>query len=291
MTKKILTVTLNPAVDRIVSVGKGDIGRFYAGGKGINVARAARALGMDVSAIGVEGGVTGWMLEELLQQEGLPHRFFVVDGATRVNTTRIAKSGTVTRDFQPGPLLREPERKAFAKFFSGQLKGRAAVVFSGSLPPGFPVASFTALIRAARRSGALVVVDTSGAALAAALKEAPDVIKPNREEAGEALGFRLSSRAHIRKALRSFQGCGIKKALISLGRDGMAAYDGREEAWVKLPVVRGGHGVGCGDAALAGFLAAQLKGKNFRASVRQAAVCGRAAMAADKPGGIKRRTS
>ena len=291
MAKKILTVTLNPAIDRIVSVGKGDIGQFHAGGKGINVARAARALGVEVKAVGIEGGVTGWMLEGLLQQEGLPHQFFVVDGATRVNTTKIFKSGAVRREFQPGPVLGEAERRAFTAFFKAQLKGCASVVFSGSLPPGFPVAAFTALIRCVRQSGAMVVVDTSGAALVAALGEGVDVIKPNAQEAGEALGFRLSSKAHISKALRSFHGYGIKKALISLGKDGMAAFDGQEEVWVKLPVVRGGHGVGCGDAALAGFLAAQVEEKSFRASVRQAAVCGRAAMKVDRPGGIKRRTS
>lgn len=291
MSKKILTVTLNPAIDRIVSAGKKDIGKFHAGGKGINVARAARALGLDVKAVGVEGGVTGWMLEGLLKQEGLPHQFFVVHGATRINTTRIARDGAVTRDIRPGPVLQAAERKAFAVFFARQLKGCAAVVFSGSLPSRFPVSAFVSLIRCARRNGALVAVDTSGKALAAAIKEGVDVIKPNREEAGEALGFRLSSKACIRKALRSFQGCGIKKALISLGEDGMAAFDGRAEVWVKLPAVRGGHGVGCGDAALAGFLAAQLAGKDFKGSVRQAAVCGRAAMTADKPGGIKRSVS
>ena len=145
---------------------------------------------------------------------------------------------------------------------------------------------FAALIVHAQRSGALTVVDTRGAALKAALGSGVDVIKPNRQEAEDVLGFKLSSRAMLRKALRSFVRYGIKKVLISLGRDGIAASDGEEEFLMSTPVVTTGHAVGCGDAALAGFLSMHLKGKDFPVCVAYAAACGHANARANIPGGI-----
>jgi fructose-1-phosphate kinase PfkB-like protein len=90
----------------------------------------------------------------------------------------------------------------------------------------------------------------------------------------------------VRKALRTFIGYGIKKVLISLGPDGLAASDGEKEFWVKMPVVKTGHAVGCGDAAVAGFLSAQARRKDFSLCVAYAAACGSANMRADVPGGI-----
>jgi len=287
MTPNILTITLNPAIDRIIRHDRGLTSVVsFAGGKGVNVARAARVLGVPVRSIGVAGGTAGRLLDDLLDEEKILHSFFPIEGITRTNLTIVGKRGGVRRRIGPGPVVIKKERDAFAGICCREAKRAAAVVFSGSLPPRFPVNEFSAMVLDAQRSGALTVVDTHGPALRAALELGVDVIKPNRQEAEEVLGFKLCSRGMIRKALRSFTGYGIKKVLISLGKDGMAASDGATGVLVETPVVATGHAVGCGDAALAGFLSAHLKGKDFPVCVVYAAACGYANMSADVPGGI-----
>jgi fructose-1-phosphate kinase PfkB-like protein len=132
------------------------------------------------------------------------------------------------------------------------------------------------MVRRTRKAGVLTAVDTRGPALAAILGLGVDVIKPNRAEAAEVLGMRLARRADVKKALRIFHGYGIKKVLISLGRDGVAAFDGTREVWGRTPVVRGGHTVGCGDAALAAFVAGCLDGDDLEGCAMRAAQSGAA---------------
>jgi tagatose 6-phosphate kinase len=287
MTPHILTITLNPAIDRIIRHDRAlpsDV--LLAGGKGVNVARAAKALGVSVRAIGVAGGSAGHLLGELLDQERIAHAFSPIEGATRTNVTTVGKNGSVRRKVEPGPRMTKKERDAFALVCGCEIRRSSAVVFSGSLPLKFPVKEFASMLAQAQASGVITVVDTRGSALQTALDLGVDIIKPNREEAEDVLGFKLSSRAMIRKALRTFIGYGIKKVLISLGKDGLAASDGQKGLLVSLPVVTTGHAVGCGDAALAGFLSAHFKGKDLGGCAAYAAACGYANARADVPGGI-----
>ena len=252
----------------------------------MNVARAARALGASVRSIGVAGGPAGCLLDELLDKEKIPHEFFLIQGVTRTNQTVVGKSGGVRRKIGAGPFVTKKERDAFAAFCCREARHAPVVVFSGSLPLKFPVKEFSNLVFHAQHPGVLTVVDSRGPALKAALELGVDVIKPNRGEAEDVLGFKLSSRAMIRKALRSFVRYGIKKVLISLGSDGLAASDGEKEFLMSTSAVTGGHAVGCGDAALAGFLCAHLKGKDLLGCAAYAAACGHANVRADVPGGI-----
>ncbi len=252
----------------------------------MNVARAARALGLPVRAIAVAGGLAGHLLDELLDEEKIPHKFAFIQATTRTNLTVVGKRGGVRRKIAAGPSVTKKERDAFAALFHREIGGCSAAVLSGSLPSRFPVKEFSGLVLQAQRSGALTVVDARGQGLKAALELGVDVIKPNRLEAEEILGFKLSSRPMLRKALRSFSRYGIKKVLISLGRDGMAASDGEKEFLVSTPFVATGHAVGCGDAALAGFLSMHLKGRDLDVCVRYAVACGYANARAGIPGGI-----
>ena len=290
MSPHILTITLNPAIDRIVRHDRSlpyDVS--LAGGKGVNVARALKALGVSAEAVGVAGGASGLLLGEFLDREKIRHRFFPVEGVTRINVTTVGKNGAVRRVLEPGPVLIKKERDAFLAFCSSEMRRSSAVIFSGSMPVKFPVSEFACMVSRAQAVGALAVVDTSGPALKGVLDLGVDVIKPNRKEAEDVLGFKLSSRAMIRKALRTFVRYGIKKVLISLGEEGVAACDGRDALLVRTAVVTSGHAVGCGDAALAGFLAAHFKRQKFPACVAYAAACGSANMRADVPGGIVKK--
>lgn len=290
MPSHILTITLNPAIDRIIRHDCSVCSDMsWAGGKGINVARAAGVLGLPAHALSVAGGTSGRLLGELLDEERIAHTFLGIKGDTRTNVTVVSKKGVVRRRIEAGPVLTGKERDAVAVFLRRRIRRFSAAVFSGSLPSGFPVKEFAALVSAARSSGVLTVVDTSGPALKAVLGLGVDVIKPNRREAEDVLGFKLSSRARLRKALRTFRSYGIKKVLISLGSGGLAASDGADDLLVTVPVVRTGHAVGCGDAALAGFLSAHFSGRDLRACAALSAACGHANMRTDLPGGIVKK--
>ena len=260
-----------------------------AGGKGVNVARALKRLGVPVQAVGLSGGVSGQMLHALLDEEKIAHIFSPVKGVPRTNVTAVSGNGIVRRKIGLGPRVTKKEREVFRLLYAREMRAVSIVVFSGSLPLKFPVKDFADLVVDAQHSGVHVAVDTSGPALQTALDLGVDIIKPNREEAEDVLGFKLSSRTMIRKALRTFMSYGIKKVLISLGEAGIAASDGREAVLIRMPVVKRGHSVGCGDAALAGFLRGYLKHRDFKTCVAYAAACGCANMLTDVPGGIVKK--
>jgi 1-phosphofructokinase family hexose kinase len=269
----VLTVTLNPAIDRVVRLDRFLVGKdhralsvvSFAGGKGVNLARALKGLGVAA--------------QSMTFLDGQPDKM-------RTNTTIVDASGRVTRLLEPGVVAVKAEQDRFFCSFKVKIKKCRFVVFSGSLPPGMKPAFLVRLIGLAKEQGLDVAVDTSGEALKVAIKCNVDLVKPNRLEAEELLGVSLSSGMRISKALRTLAGCGIKDVLISLGEDGLAGYDGADEVLAKCAVVHGGHAVGCGDAALAGFVAARLVRKDFKACVRFAAACGAAAARAEAPGGI-----
>ncbi len=269
----VLAVTLNPAMDRFVRLDKFLVGQDHralsaiscAGGKGVNVARALRGLGVKASSVTFLDGLSD---------------------AMRINTTIMDAQGRVTRVIEPGVMASKTAQARFMRSFRQCLKQYQYVVFSGSLPPGMEPLFLAGLIGMVQRQGLGVAVDAQGDALKAAIQCGVDLIKPNQQEAEALLGVKLISRARISKALRTLAGCGIKNVLISLGEDGLAGFDGCDEVFAKTEVVAGAHAIGCGDAALAGFLAARLARKDFKGCVRYAAACGAAAARAEIPAGI-----
>ncbi|MFH0753038.1 MAG: PfkB family carbohydrate kinase [Candidatus Omnitrophota bacterium] len=269
----ILTVTLNPAIDRMIRLDKIIVGKDHrvlsvkdsAGGKGVNVARALRGLGVRADSL--------TFLDES------------PDGV-RVNTTVMDARGRVMRFMEPGVVASRLAQEQFIRKFKTCVKSYRYVVIAGSLPPRMKPSYLVALIEVVKKQGAWVAVDTSGVALKAAIESGVDLIKPNREEAQDFLGMRLSSRKRISKALRTLAGCGIKDILVSLGEDGLAGFDGVNEFFAQAPVVAAGPMVGCGDAALAGFLAGRLAGRDFKGCVRHAAACGALAAREFVPGRI-----
>lgn len=290
MASEVLTITLNPAIDRIIRHDRGlPSVASWAGGKGVNVARALKALGVPVTAVAPAGGAAGRLLGEVLEEENIAHQLSPAKKETRTNVTMVCRNGAVRRRIDAGPALTRKEQEALVLLCTRAARSCAAVVLSGSLPLNFPLKVFKGLVLGLHRPGVLAAVDTRGPALEATLELGVDIIKPNREEAEAVLGFRLSSPDKIRKALRTFISYGIKKVLISLGSDGLAASDGKKELLVRLPAITTGHAVGCGDAALAGFLSAELRDRGFSACVVHAAACGHANAHGDVPGGITQK--
>lgn len=193
----IVTITPNPAVDvsttveRIIPVHKlrGTSERRDPGGGGINVARVVRRIGGEVTAIYPAGGAIGDLLRRLLEEEGVASQALAIASETRedffVNETA---TGQQYRFILPGPRLEEAEWKACLAAVAALDPFPRFLVGSGSLPAGVPDDFYAQMARIAKRKGARVILDTSGPALAAAVAEGVDLIKPNLREMRELAG-------------------------------------------------------------------------------------------------------
>lgn len=285
----IVTVTLNPAVDKTLlvrgfAVGKtnrGEIERLDPGGKGINVAKALKQLGCPVTAIGFVAGMNGRFILRALETLEIPADFVDVEGETRVNL-KIAdpEFGTETEINESGFSVRPEDLERFKEKL-GEYAARAqALVFSGSLPPGAPPGTYADLLAIARGQGAKTILDTSGAALAKGMEGRPDFVKPNRAEAEELLHRRLDSRTELARAVRELLDLGPSMAAISMGAEGLVA--GRRDRIVLAvpPAVEARSSVGAGDALVAAFAYAMVEDLEFDAAVRLATAMGAATVAA-----------
>ncbi len=294
---KVLTVALNPSLDKTLAMDDliwGEEARVkaafsYSGGKAVNVARALKVLQTDVTLIGVLAGRTGQLIKEDLSACGFAQEWVFAQGETRTNITlKVAKGGKSSRLIEPGASLTAAVQSRFKKIFLKELLQTNAVVFSGSLPPSVDKSFYASLIRSAQAKHVMTVLDTSGEVLRAGLKASPFIIKPNRQEAEDVLGYNLSSDKALVRGLKELAGHGPRIVLVSLGEKGLAGYDGARMFVASSPE-RHGNTVGCGDAALAGFISAFLKGDVFDQCVRYAAACGSANVDAKPPGSLDKK--
>lgn len=285
----ILTLTLNPSLDEWIDLPRLAVGALnratsftrYPGGKGLNVSRVVRTLGGKTLAVALAGGSDGAILSRSLDALKLPHRFLTVPGLTRNNyKIRTASPRALTQINSPGPRVSASSLRKVQRLIR-QLSARAsAVVCSGSLPPGAPVATYRRFIAPLSRRGCLTVLDTSGPALKAGLAAHPWLIKPNLEELQELLGRRVSGMGGAARAARQLVERGPALALVSLGKAGaVLAVRGQQEVLVaKAPAVRVQSTVGAGDSLVAGFLTGWLRTRSAQEAFRLGMACGVAAV-------------
>jgi 1-phosphofructokinase family hexose kinase len=249
----IAFVAASPSIDRlhiVAALRPGEIHRpervvAVPGGKALNAARAAHALGADVHAIALLGGHTGRWVADALEEEGVTCDAVAGPGETRICIS-VSDGGDLTEFYEPGPEL-QPEHWAALEAAAAEVAARASWVgVAGSLPPGAPADGPARLLRVAREAGARVALDVSGEALRLGLAAGPDFVKVNAEEAA-ALG--ISSAEALRDS------GGAVAAAVTHGADGMelATSEGTLRA---APPQLGSYPVGSGDSALGGFLAA-----------------------------------
>ncbi|GGN45350.1 1-phosphofructokinase [Actinoplanes campanulatus] len=258
----ILTVTLNPSVDRALEVGaltRGEVLRaggshIDPGGKGVNVSRALLANGVRSTAVVPAGGAEGEQLVDLLKAEGVDLLAVPIAGRTRSNITLAEPDGTVTKINEAGPVLSDDE---FAEVSDAVLTAAPAadwVVICGSLPPGPSLAAFGDLCARLVGSGARLAVDSSGPALLAGVAAGAALVKPNREELAEAVGRMPATLGDVVEGCRRLRAAGAGAVLASLGADGAVLVDGDGVLAGVSPVSVPRSTVGAGDALLAGFL-------------------------------------
>ncbi|MFF9687769.1 1-phosphofructokinase [Streptomyces sp. NPDC014623] len=279
----ILTVTPNPSLDRTYelpglirgSVLRATADRVDPGGKGVNVSRAAAAAGHRTVAVAPLGGPEGALLARLLGEHGIEAAGVPITGSTRTNITLVEPDGTLTKINATGPEIAPAEAGRLLDTVRARSAGADWIACCGSLPRGLPPQWYADLVAESHRAGVRIALDTSGAALVAALREQPDVIKPNTQELAEAVGRPLATVGDALEAAQELCELGARSVLASLGAVGQLLVErsGAHFAAARVHTVRSD--VGAGDASLAGFLSAGGAG---RAALSAAVAHGAAAV-------------
>ena len=284
----IVTLTINPAVDIFVNVERVEPTRKLrcsspkrdAGGGGINVARVAHRLGSNVAAIYPVGGAIGKLLQRLVEREGIDSIVTPSHVETRENFTAFEETtGDQYRFVLPGSKLHRSEWEACLDRLASLPKPPKFIVASGSIPPGVPDDFYGQVARCAKKIGAKMVLDTSGAALGPALKEGVALIKPNQNELAEFSSMDLSDEADRLAACRKLIAEGATEAVaLTLGADG-ALLVTAGQSWRAAPMeIEVVSTVGAGDSFLGGLVAALAAGQGWGEAFRMGVAAGTAAV-------------
>jgi 1-phosphofructokinase len=280
---EVATVTLNPAIDRTITVAglragavnRAEVVGERAGGKGVNVAAALAEQGHGVVALGFLGRENAEVFEAFFAAHGVEDACVRVAGATRVGLKIVDPARGETTDLNfPGLAPTAGEMGALGEKLDGV---RAEwCVLAGSLPPGVAVDFYARACRRLRARGVRVALDTSGEALAAALgagvdgRARPDLIKPNVHELAALIGRELADEVGVIAAAREIVASGVGLVAVSRGAEGAVFVTESEVVVARPPRVEVRSTVGAGDAMVAGLVAARLRGLGLAEAARLA---------------------
>lgn len=286
----IVTVTLNAAIDRTLLVPSFQLGQRHrasaslssAGGKGINVARSLKRLGIPVVCAGLAGGRTGVQIVERLTTEGLLNDFVRIRGESRTSTAVVDPTSNVYTEINEwGPEVEEHELAILRDKLAYLSRGAEFIVFSGSLPRGVDDDFYLEAIRDANRRGVPTVLDSEGEPLRRGIEGEPYLVSPNVREAEQLVGHEFSSDEDLVAALDEIAGLGARNVIIT-AETGCHALFREDRSEVRLqavaPHLEPISKVGAGDALLAGFIAARVSGKSYADAARAGVATGAASV-------------
>jgi 6-phosphofructokinase 2 len=280
----IYTITLNPALDRTISIDRirDDVSnrileeQSYAGGKSVDVSKVLKNFGVDNIALGFIGGFAGRELEGRLLNEGIQSDFVRVSGETRTNIIiHERETGRQLAFNARGPEVKPHELMQLIEMIEN-LQNPRIIAIGGSLPLGVSPEIYRKIITIARRLKAKVVLDVDGSALKVGIQARPDVIKPNIHELSEIVGRELSEMEDICAAAREINKGGVETVLVSMGAGGILMVKDGLECLAVPPPTQVLNTIGAGDSAVAGFIFGMINGKDPKRSLMYAAAAGTA---------------
>lgn len=283
----IATVTLNPCLDRTITVHRlvvDETNRWtgthlYAGGKGIDVSRAVHEMDGITTAYGFVGGPDGRILEILLDEEGLPFSFTPITQETRTNfIITDTTTSQQTRINAPGPRISKKELERFIGKLRRIYPSPDLMVFGGSVPPGVPVNIYHDLVMEANGFGIRSILDSEGQWLEEGIKAKPYLVKPNVREAEELLKMELSTEEAIINGALGLVEMGIEVAVVSRGNDGIVAVTKEKIIKAVPPPAKVRSAVGAGDCAIAGLALKLAYGEPLIEACQLAVAMGTAAV-------------
>ena len=285
MSKSILTLTLNPALDRIVSVDRLVFeDRAYiestteaAGGRGINAARVLSSFGANTIAITTSGPRDGGRrFEEAFQQDAFGKEIVKIRQPIRTNLTISDRRGLTVKLNELGPKISQAEQNRVLAATEKHLPDASWLMLCGSLPPGVEVHFYTKLIRVAAKHNVKILLDTDGDALLHGLEANPTLVKPNQSEAERLLNTPLITRSHRIDAVRRIQDLGAEAVALSLGSRGVMAANSEGILEIIPPQVEAVCPIGAGDATAAAIVWSLDRGDTFSDAMRWGVAAGTA---------------
>ncbi|MHA2937525.1 1-phosphofructokinase [Vibrio sp. RC27] len=260
-TKKVVTITLNPALDltghldalNIGSVSQVNKGSLHAAGKGVNVAKVLSDLGAEVTVTGFLGAKNQDLFEELFTDLGANDEFIRVESSTRINVKLVEENGNVSDINFPGFTVDQSAISQFEVVLKKLMQNHDYFVFSGSLPIGISAEQSAQWITLLQQNGKRVLFDSSGEALTKGLEAKPWLIKPNDEELSHYIGHHLSSQNQCIEAAEVLSDKGIANIVVSMGAEGVLWLENTQWYQAKPPQMNVISTVGAGDTLVAGF--------------------------------------
>lgn len=289
--RRIVTLSLNPAVDQTVWVPEFTVGRVNlverqqsnAGGKGINVASFLADFGQKVIVTGLLGTANSEPFDELFRRKQIEDRFVRLPGRNRVNIKIVDKAQDKVTDINfPGlstshyDLLRLNEtisdlcRNTHQQDDQHNAWNTDWFILSGSVPSSVPNRIYADLIRQLKEHGKKVVLDTSGVPFSEAISAGPNIVKPNIHELSELVGRPLNDQTDIKAAARSLVAAGVELVVVSMGADGALFMEGDTTVVAVPPRINAKSTVGAGDAMVAGIVTGTVCGLDLAARARLA---------------------
>ena len=262
MRRRVATITLNPAYDLVglsTPIELGEVNRvttagFHAAGKGINVAKVLKSLGIDVTVGGFLGKENQDGFQKEFSEAGIANRFQMVEGRTRINVKLTEPSGKVT-DFNFSGF--EITKQDWSRFLNDTLSWAGQfdmICVSGSVPPSIDLNDFTAWMKRLRSECMCLIFDSSREAFVAGLKALPWLVKPNHHELEIWAGRPLPELSDVVQAAHELRQQGIAHVVISLGEQG-AMWVNASGAWMaKPPKCDVVSTVGAGDSMVGGLI-------------------------------------
>ena len=295
----IVTLTINPAIDRTISVDRlafedrayVNSSRESAGGRGINASCVIHSFGGESTAVFPSGGHSGKRLEAFLNGLGLQIAVVPIRNPIRTNLTVTDKHGLTVNLNETGPTLSKAEVARVEETVLAALGKASWLMVCGSIPPGVPSSFYAKLIATAKRKGVRTLLDADGAALREGIEAGPTVVSPNQQEAERLLGRTLLTRNTYVEAAETIRAMGPESVLLTVGSRGAIGAFPKGLFEAVPPRVDAVCPIGSGDAlaaayawsmerhadrpaealrwgVAAGTASAQLPGMNF-ASLRQ----------------------
>lgn len=273
----ITTVTLNPCIDKMVTIDSFTYGgmnrildsRIDASGKGVNVAIASSQLGGQALCTGINYKERGNLIADLLDREKISHDFVTVDGEVRINHKIYDRSKQVVTELnESGYPVDIDSLQALKDKLTVHCENSDILVLSGSIPRGVPVTIYRELLSAVSHLPIKTILDTEGDLLLEGLKEEPYIIKPNLFELETALNIKIRSHHEIVRAAQFFLDKGVRIIGVSLGEEGAIIIDENQAYFapgIKVDV-RGT--AGAGDSIVAGFCLAMEEGLDLKDMLR-----------------------
>lgn len=280
----ILTVTINPAIDRTLRVDRLVFddrayilgGEYSIGGRGINASKVVHLLGGKTKAIMPIGGASAKVVEESMRDLGFDYETVRIRRNIRTNFTITQDKGLTMKLNELGPQLSKKEWTSVADAVRANLSQASWLMLCGSLPPSVPNDFYSQLILDAKAAKVPVLLDTDNEALEEGIKAGPTVVSPNQMEAERLLSTAMVTRSHFLEAVHRIHEKGAESVVISLGsRGAMGLHEGQifEATPPRIDAVCA---IGAGDALCAAFCWAMSEGRGFAESLRWGVAAGTA---------------